>query len=442
MVATLPVNGIILQNAISARTIVSDIAEASTNYSIADHLPAGMSATIDPDGSMDLYRYDWQQAIPLVIGDYDLSFKQSLDTNTTCKGWCEAVVRGIGFESHCEETVLPVDLPLDQQHNLPYTPYDKSAPNFNYTIFDVGIAWDHTVPYGWNLTTIWKNDSLCSTNIVKSTCQIQLGSCDYPVGVSNNGSNDGKYDWSLLTANLSSASDPPPPSMHFTSFGQGTVETVNTNSTYGGIATALATYFNSSITLNRNNIENTTELKVNGFYAEQLNTYIDNEVLDYRCNLSLNYFGRNGFFHTPYADLLDSFRYSLFYLSIYAMEPNTSIWTAEQMPNVQVVYHDIDDVHVTLYEVFWSWYYGSIVVTFGILLLILPTFWGFWTLAKDTTLSPFETARAFKTPIMQDQPADLATPELLKTVGQKNLRTELSPPNSPVTEQSRFGKLG
>ena len=64
-------------------------------------------------------------------------------------------------------------------------------------------------------------------------------------------------------------------------------------------------------------------------------------------------------------------------------------------------------------------------------------------MARKTTLSPFETARAFQTPILHDQPTDLATLALLKTVGKKNLRTELnSPPSSPVAEQSNFGRLG
>jgi hypothetical protein len=443
LVATLPANGIILQNAISSASMVANKTDESTRYSIADHLPAGMTATIDPDGSMDLYRYDWQQAMPLVIGNYDLFFRQSLDTNTTCKGYCEAVVRGIGFESQCEESVLPLDLPLDQQQNLPYTPYNQSAPNTNYTLFDIGIAWDHTIPYGWNLTTIWKNNSLCSSSIVQTTCQIQLGSINYPVAVSFNGSNDGKYDWSLATNNLTNAGDVSDPSMNFSSFGKGAVETVDTNSTYGGIATALATYFNSSVTLNRNNIANTTELKVNGFYAEQLNTLIDEQPLEYRCNISFNYFGKDGFYHSPYTDLLEQFRYWLFYVSIYAMEPNTTIWTTEPQPDPQIVYHDIDQVHVTFYRVSWSWYFGSLGITLGIVLFILPTFYGFWTLARVTTLSPFETARAFQTPILHDQPADLATPALLKTVGKKNLRTELnSPPSSPVAEQSNFGRLG
>jgi hypothetical protein len=434
MVATLPVNGILLQQAISSETIIKDLWATSTNFSISDHLPQGVTATIDPDGSLDLYRYDWQQAMPEVVGNYDLSFKQSPRTNTTCRGYCEAVVRGIGFESHCEESLLLVDLPLDQQQGHPFTPYNQSAPNVNYTLFDIEISWHHTIPNGWNLTTIWKNSSLCSSNIVQTTCQIQLGSINYPVAVSFNGSNDGKYDWSLRTNNLSAAGDISDPSLNFSSFGNNVVETVDTNSTYGGIAGALATYFNSTVTLNRDNIDNTTELKVSGFYGEELNTLIDEKSLDYRCNISFNYFGRNGLYQTPYADVLDQFQHWLFYISIWAMEPNTTLWTTEQKPNPQIVYHDRDAVHVTIYRTNWSWYYGSVAITIGIVLLILPTFYGFWKLAGETSLSPFETARAFQTPILQDQPADLATPDLLKTVGQKNFRTELTSP--PSTEQS------
>ena len=381
--------------------------------------------------------------MPLVIGNYDEFIRQSKGTNTTCKGYCEAVVRGIGFESKCEDTVISVDLPLDQQQGLPFTPYNQSAPNINYTLFDIDIEWDHTIPNGWNLTTVWKNDSLCSATIIQTTCQIQLGSINYPVSVSFNGSNDGKYDWSLHTYSLTAAGDVSDPSVDFSSYGKGVVETVKTNSTYGGIATALGTYFNSSITLNRDNTANTTELKVNGFYAEQLNTLVNEKPLDYRCNLSLNSFGKDGLYHTPYMDVLESFRWSLFYLSVYAMEPNTTIWSNEPKPAPQIVYNDLDEVHITFYRVSWPWYFGSVGITIGIVLLILPTFYGFWALSRGATLSPFETARAFQTPIVRDEPADQATPALLKTVGKKNLRTEFnSPPSSPMADQSNFGRLG
>lgn len=207
LVATLPANGIILQNSISAKTLNVNFTVPSTNYSIADHLPRGMSATLDPDGSMDLYLYPWQQAMPRVIGNYDGFFKQSLPTNTTCKGYCEASVRGIGFKSQCIDTVVPYNLPLDNQRHEGSIIYNQSAPNVNYTILETGLTWDRTAPFNFNLTTMWKNQSSCTGEFQRTVCQLQLGSLTYPVGVAFNGSNDGKYYWTLRENNLTRAGD-------------------------------------------------------------------------------------------------------------------------------------------------------------------------------------------------------------------------------------------
>jgi hypothetical protein len=68
---------------------------------------------------------------------------------------------------------------------------------------------------------------------------------------------------------------------------------------------------------------------------------------------------------------------------------------------------------------------AHVALTYLVLLFILPTYYGFWTLARKTTLSPFETARAFHAPILHDQPRELDTPALLKTVGLKNLHRDL-----------------
>jgi hypothetical protein len=200
--------------------------------------------------------------------------------------------------------------------------------------------------------------------------------------------------------------------------------------------------------LDLNNIENSTKLQVHGFYAEQLDTFADIDTLDYRCELSLTYFG-NGpnvtLWDSPASDILEQIRNTLFYTSIYAMEQNndTTVWINEDRPAAQVETKVLDQRKISQYKVLWRWYFASLALTLGIVLFILPTFYGFWTLARKATLSPFETARAFHAPILHDQPTDLDTPTLLKTVGQKNLHTDLvlSPPTSPTVPTSPFAPI-
>lgn len=215
----------------------------------------------------------------------------------------------------------------------------------------------------------------------------------------------------------------------------------------------VAAYYNSSITLNLDNTANTTKLQVDGFYAEQLDTYVDVDDLQYRCNVSLNDFGngaKSTIYTSPANDLLNQIRNTLFYTSIFAMEDfpiedsDIVIWDKETKPAAQIVLGDLDQVKIAQYDVIWRWYFASLALTLGIVIFILPTFYGFWTLARKATLSPFETARAFHAPILHDQPTNLDTPTLLKTVGQKNLHTDLvmSPPNSPTVAESPFTSMG
>jgi len=119
--------------------------------------------------------------------------------------------------------------------------------------------------------------------------------------------------------------------------------------------------------------------------------------------------------------MLDSIRTTLFYTSIYA----SNLDYDPAPSNYQTLPGGPDLVGINEYYVIWVYWGASVAVTMSIVLFILPTFYGFWTLARKTTLSPFETARAFHAPILQDAPMNLDTRKLLSEVGAKNLHTEM-----------------
>jgi hypothetical protein len=62
----------------------------------------------------------------------------------------------------------------------------------------------------------------------------------------------------------------------------------------------------------------------------------------------------------------------------------------------------VETRNVTVYQT--DWVYGSLGIawTFGMLLLITPTFYGFWLLDRRVSLSPLETAKAFRSPMLAD----------------------------------------
>ncbi|KAH8687928.1 hypothetical protein BGZ60DRAFT_394855 [Tricladium varicosporioides] len=209
---------------------------------------------------------------------------------------------------------------------------------------------------------------------------------------------------------------------------------------FGGIADALKSYFTSSIVLQTTS--NSTALKVDGIYAEQIQPFSEGYdesgnsfALANKCNNSFSEFGLSS---TPYYDnpsdhILDQIRQTLLYTSIYVADifPGDSVR--------QTIPETFSNVIVNEYQILWRWWAASLTVTCAIVIIILPTFYGFWTLARKPTLSPFETARAFQAPVVSDAPQHLDTPALLKEVGGKNLHTNLVPhtPASPVIGKER-----
>lgn len=99
------------------------------------------------------------------------------------------------------------------------------------------------------------------------------------------------------------------------------------------------------------------------------------------CNLS---------FAAPTADLLNNINNIMFRLAISASNSST----IQQMPPTQTSQRVIFRSHYR--------YLGeTLTVVFVAVLVIIPTFNGWWMLQRRVTLSPIETARAFGAPIIQ-----------------------------------------
>jgi hypothetical protein len=142
-------------------------------------------------------------------------------------------------------------------------------------------------------------------------------------------------------------------------------------------------------------------------------------VLPNKCNTTFPSFGWDPPFSDPTAYLLDSVRTTLFYTSILAADINRT------SSAVQTFYGVSDVISENVYYVLWRYWGASFGVTFAIILFILPTYYGFWTLARKTSLSPLETARAFQAPVLREAQPNVDTDTLLKEVGGKNLHSAL-----------------
>jgi hypothetical protein len=426
LVATLPANGILLQNAITTGKDWVTLPKSTVAFAITDHLPRGSTAFLNPDGTISTYANDWQQIMPVVIGNVGSVYMQNEPSNTTCKGECVVNAWGIGFNSTCNETTIPYNMP------------DNSSAAFNTTVFSSEITWTHNNAYNIGLRTLWKDSDQCSGELKVRTCNLQLGAVRYRSTVNYNVTIDDPVNWSWVNQDQLDVlnqffNDSKPvrhtPAKNFSNIWAASLEIPSVYSTsFGGIANGLASYYNSSVVVESGS--NTSSLHIDGFYAQQIGAYFDG---DKYCEVNFKQFGPMWQYTTPYDDLLDQIQQTLFFTSIWATsnqdyqtteKTDSNFWPNGTWPKA-VTAEMTQLISLQRYQVVWYWWGASCAVTLCIIIFILPTFYGFWTLARKTTLSPFETARAFNAPILQDQPMNLDTPTLLKTVGTKCVHRDL-----------------
>lgn len=390
----------------------------TANFSIATSLPAGFSADLNVDGSVGTYNSLWQTVTAEIVGNMD-GFYKTFDIMNSCKGDCSATVEAVGFqvEDVCPTYTIPYSLPTDTSSNS----------TVDSTIFSVDVTWNSSTPNTIGLNSLVKSSSDCAGVYTVANCTLQMAKVKYPVWVKYNETGDGKWSWYNRRPWL----DP----VHRLSYYNPSeivevypVVTETNNTVFGGIASALQSYYGSSIVMHPTT--NGTTLKYNGLFAQQLPTgFIAGQTDQFgnavptpdRCNTSFTQFFGYG---NPTDFMLTTMRETMFYASIYqAYQDQISIQTLDQTP---------DWISANEYRVLWKYWAGSVGVTLAIILFILPTFYGFWTLARKTTLSPLETARAFHAPVLREAPKHLDTPGLLKELGKSNIHTDMMPNEAPA----------
>ncbi|KAG4431773.1 hypothetical protein IFR05_012749 [Cadophora sp. M221] len=415
-VGTLPINGILLQNAMTSGINYHQV-NKTANFSIATSLPAGFSADLNVDGSVGTYNSLWQTIIPDIVGNVD-GFYKSFDLMNSCKGDCSATVEAVGFqvEDVCPTYTIPYSLPADTSSNS----------TVDSTMFSVDVTWNSSTPNTIGLNSLVKSSSDCAGVYTVTNCTLQMAKVKYPVWVKYNETGDGKWSWYDRQPWLD-------PAHRLSYYNPSEIVEVypivpeTNNTVFGGIASALQSFYGSSIVMHPT--INGTTLKYNGLFAQQLPTGFTPGQTDQfgnavptpdRCNTSFTQFFGYG---SPTDFMLTTMRETMFYASIYqAYQDQKSIQTLDQTP---------DWISTNEYRVLWKYWAGSVVVTLAIILFILPTFYGFWTLARKTTLSPLETARAFHAPVLREAPKHLDTPGLLKELGKNNIHTDMMPNEAP-----------
>jgi hypothetical protein len=185
-VATLPANGILLQNAITSGIHYTSF-NHTTSFGIATSLPAGFSADLDEDGGIATYKTTWQSAMPRVISNMDGMYKSSGQFNT-CNGTCQVNLDHVGFNATCVDSQLAYDLPLSTH---------SSNVTADGTVLSIDLTWNESHPNQIGLNTLYKPDGSCTGVYQVRNCTLDMAKVNNPVLVEYNISNNNAWSWFL-----------------------------------------------------------------------------------------------------------------------------------------------------------------------------------------------------------------------------------------------------
>ncbi|KAF8850418.1 hypothetical protein BDZ45DRAFT_751793 [Acephala macrosclerotiorum] len=249
-VAILPIDGILLQNAVSSTLTYRSSTPLSTPFWVADSFPHGFSAALNPDGTVSTLTPIFQGLIPSVIGSGQGVYSYVSIPGGEGHEYVElnGTFNVVGFTQTCNNYTIPYDLPLNNHTSTETVP--------DSTMFSVDILWNFANPNTISVNTLHKPDSACVGQFTVTNCSLDMASVKEPLVASNQSA----YYWYWTMQNQ------PPSSLPSGSVNYLFPRVDNTTATvFGGLAKALNSYYESSAILHANTTG--TSFSINGIYC-------------------------------------------------------------------------------------------------------------------------------------------------------------------------------
>lgn len=392
----------LIQRASSIVT-VKRTAPIHVTASIAPEIPWGFTSVQNDRGVL-------QQIMtqPMISALNDYNSQLPIETGFAgCSDQCTGFVEAGGLAARCNSTTGPIEY-FDQKYQRQYvrqegTPFSVDF-DFDTTVTDSPPQIVVKVAYSRYLNS---SGSKCAAIRTERTCLLTSATVRYPVTLTG----DTIALGDILTNGRIQSFQPPNPR------GEATGDW--SRYTLGGIFLAAKTLFAS----------NATYEDAGGIgYTMTLPDTLSSQFLDLpQQNMSgvtsmynLTYPGScTSSWTDPTSHILTSLNTMAFMLSLSASEfpfRNTSA-----APKAQFVAMS-QTTTVNLYRADYKYLVASVVLTFVLVLLIMPTFAGWWELGRSVTLSPLETAKAFDAPLLRGPGSNAPLTELVKAVGSREVR--------------------
>lgn len=372
----------------------------SVSAPIAPEIPYGYTAT--QFGRALNVANDMSMTIPMLAAFGAYNSKAAIIHNFTgCAGTCTGAVHAGGFTANCSTNSIAVDVmslipPVSRLHqnHASMSPFNVSwNVDFNSTRRTADISF---LAYFINKTS----PKTCSSTImVQKQCRLQLATLEYPVQLQGE-----TLTFTEAIDNLTVISlQPSAADVNLTFEEDG--GHLYTGWTTVGFALAATSIFTSKATYNW--IQGAIQLSLPDVLSNQF-LNIESAVGPGCANWT-----------DPTSYMLSAINEMAFRISLSASNTkfmNTSepwqpqVLTMKQMRDINVFKSD------------FRYLIASTVLSFFFVLLITPTFYGWWLLGRNVSLNPIETAKAFDAELLQGPGSNAPQDELIRIVGMRKLK--------------------
>lgn len=307
-----------------------------------------------------------------IVSDYQS--RNDIRLNATgCQGVCHTRVVAPGFDERCTEGTMPYNLSIDFQPDGSYRNTEE----------DIGrITFSRKTAAEFNASVMYKDDSACIGQLHTVDCTFRLATVSYPITIANN----------TATLRPTGANDSLSISPVYNEGGTIAAQF----STAGGFYLVADQLFGSNITL----------LSRPPFWIVRGNgsmryTYQTNDMYN---NCSITY-------SNPMPDIRSTLRELIFRASI-GLSNSSTLQTTPGTEEVGRVVYQLNPYYLL----------ASLCVMLTNVIAVLPLYFGWWQLGRVVSMSPLETAKAFRSPLMAEAGSNQELDGLVGAAGEKRVR--------------------
>ena len=380
IVAISQINGPLLQRA-SRVAVVAATSDVTVSLGIAPQLPLGYTGLVE--GRANTPSWFTAAFLPTVNNYYD---RAGINVSQSgCTGICSTTVSGAGFAIACTSYNTTFDAVQVGAFPNASNPLD----GLGITVFQSNFGWYSAAPGNMTLSVEYKSDPGCRTNITVNSCTLSSATVRYNVLIDGNAS--------TISLNSNSSIYDEVESNH----GLNESYADGSSTTLGGIVLALQNRYNSGAAIRFGGGEG-YEIDTNGSAANQF-VQPNSIIIDSGdCSLA---------FIDPTTNLLENARELMFRTAI----------AAANSSNVQSVPAQ-QKATIAVYESHYLYLGLASLFTALAIILVVPTFIGYWHLGRKVSMSPIETAKAFNAPLLRNHDSNADADQLVKNLGQISVR--------------------